>query len=101
MKELAAAGITDMVRANAYLRQHYLPAFNAEFARPSSGGGVSLCCQSGGLEAAATVSALGTRPGRSVHNRTDYVLQNRTVLFAINTARKVGEAIKQGGCIAV
>ena len=27
-------GITDMARANAYLRHHYLPAFNAEFARP-------------------------------------------------------------------
>ncbi len=37
VKELAAAGITDMVRANAYLRQHYLPAFNAEFARPPLG----------------------------------------------------------------
>ena len=34
-KELAAAGITDMARANAYIRHHYLPAFNAEFARPS------------------------------------------------------------------
>ena len=33
-KELAAAGITDMARANAYLQHHYLPAFNAEFARP-------------------------------------------------------------------
>ena len=35
VKELAAAGITDMARANAYLQHHYLPAFNAEFARPS------------------------------------------------------------------
>ncbi len=34
VKELAAAGITDMARANAYLRHHYRPAFNAEFARP-------------------------------------------------------------------
>lgn len=34
VKELAAAGITDMARANAYLRQHDRPAFNAEFARP-------------------------------------------------------------------
>ena len=34
VKELAAAGITDMARANAYLQHHYRPAFNAEFARP-------------------------------------------------------------------
>ena len=32
--ELAAAGITDMDAANAYLRDVYLPAFNAEFANP-------------------------------------------------------------------
>ena len=32
--ELAAAGITDMDAANAYLRDRYLPAFNAEFAHP-------------------------------------------------------------------
>ena len=30
-KELAAAGITDMKSANRYLRDHYKPAFNAEF----------------------------------------------------------------------
>ncbi|MDE0145883.1 MAG: ISNCY family transposase [Nitrospira sp.] len=35
VKELAAAGITDMARANAYLRHHYRPAFNAELARPA------------------------------------------------------------------
>lgn len=34
-KELAAAGITDMDAANAYVRDVYLPAFNAEFAHPS------------------------------------------------------------------
>ena len=34
-KELAAVGITDMDAANAYLRNVYLPAFNAEFAHPS------------------------------------------------------------------
>ena len=34
-KELALAGITDMDAANAYLRNSYLPAFNAEFAHPS------------------------------------------------------------------
>jgi transposase len=33
-KELALAGITDMVAANAYLRDVYRPAFNAEFAQP-------------------------------------------------------------------
>ena len=34
-QELAAAGITDMDAANAYLRDAYLPAFNTEFAHPS------------------------------------------------------------------
>jgi transposase len=34
-KELAAAGITDMVAANRYLKEVYLPAFNAEFAQPA------------------------------------------------------------------
>ena len=33
--ELAAAGITDMDAANRYLREVYLPAFNAEFAQPA------------------------------------------------------------------
>ena len=33
-KELALAGITDMTAANAYLREVYQPAFNAEFAQP-------------------------------------------------------------------
>ena len=33
-QELAAAGITDMAAANAYLRDVYMPAFNAEFAHP-------------------------------------------------------------------
>jgi len=31
-KELAAAGITDMDEANTYLKNKYMPAFNAEFA---------------------------------------------------------------------
>jgi len=31
-KELAAAGITDMKTANTYLKDKYMPAFNAEFA---------------------------------------------------------------------
>ena len=34
-KELAAAGITDMVEANRYLKGIYLPAFNAEFMQPA------------------------------------------------------------------
>ena len=33
-KELALAGITDMTAANAYLREVYRPAFNAEFSQP-------------------------------------------------------------------
>ena len=33
-QELAAAGITDMATANAYLKETYMPAFNAEFAHP-------------------------------------------------------------------
>jgi transposase len=34
-KELSAEGITDMAGANHYLRQVYMPAFNAEFKQPS------------------------------------------------------------------
>lgn len=34
-KELALAGITDMVAANRYLKERYLPAYNAEFRQPS------------------------------------------------------------------
>ncbi len=34
-KELAAAGITDMAAANTYLREVYMPAFNAEFTQPA------------------------------------------------------------------
>jgi len=34
-RELAAAGITTMEAANHYLREVYLPAFNAEFVQPS------------------------------------------------------------------
>ena len=34
--ELAAAGITDMEAANRYLRDVYMPAFNAEFACPAT-----------------------------------------------------------------
>lgn len=35
-KELAAAGITSMESANCYLRDHYMPAFNAEFMYPAA-----------------------------------------------------------------
>jgi len=34
-KELALAGITDMEAANHYIREVYLPAFNAEFRQPA------------------------------------------------------------------
>lgn len=34
-RELALAGITDMAAANRYLRDHYRPAFNAEFMQPA------------------------------------------------------------------
>lgn len=34
-QELVLAGITDMEAANRYLRERYLPAFNAEFAQPA------------------------------------------------------------------
>lgn len=33
--ELALKGITDMKAANEYLKNHYLPAFNAEFSHPA------------------------------------------------------------------
>jgi len=35
VKELALFDITDMGAANRYLREHYLPAFNAEFMKPA------------------------------------------------------------------
>ncbi len=35
VRELAAAGITDMDGANRYLEEQYRPAFNAEFAQPA------------------------------------------------------------------
>ena len=34
-KELAASGITTLAEANRYLREAYLPAFNAEFKQPA------------------------------------------------------------------
>ncbi len=35
VRELAAAGITDLEAANRYLETHYRPTFNAEFAQPA------------------------------------------------------------------
>ena len=35
-KELALAGITDMAAANHYLKEVYMPAFNAEFMQPAA-----------------------------------------------------------------
>lgn len=35
-KELVLAGITDMEAANRYLKEVYMPAFNAEFVQPAS-----------------------------------------------------------------
>ncbi len=34
-QELALNGITDITAANAYLNNHYMPAYNEEFARPA------------------------------------------------------------------
>ncbi len=36
VKELAYFGISEMAEANRYLREHYLPAFNAEFMEPAA-----------------------------------------------------------------
>ncbi len=33
--ELALKGIADMEEANKYLKEHYMPAFNAEFSHPA------------------------------------------------------------------
>jgi len=42
VKELALFGITDMDTANRYLREQYLPAFNAEFMQPAMEEGTSF-----------------------------------------------------------
>lgn len=39
VKELALFGITEMTEANRYLREKYLPAFNAEFKEPAAESG--------------------------------------------------------------
>ena len=46
--ELAAQGITDMAAANRYLREVYLPAFNAEFARSAREQGTAFVPWIGG-----------------------------------------------------
>ncbi len=46
--ELAAANITDMESANRYLREVYLPAFNAEFAHPAPEEGSAFVAWIGG-----------------------------------------------------
>lgn len=46
VKELAVAGITDMEAANEYIYKHYLPAYNAEFAKaPREPGSAFVACQ--------------------------------------------------------
>ena len=51
-KELAAAGITDIDSANRYVREVYLPAFNAEFAQPARQAGSAFvpCPDLAGLD---------------------------------------------------
>ena len=46
--ELAAAGITDMEAANRYLKEVYMPAFNAEFACPAQEEGAAFVPWIGG-----------------------------------------------------
>ena len=46
--ELAAAGITDMEAANRYLKEIYMPAFNAEFACPAQEQGTAFVPWIGG-----------------------------------------------------
>ena len=41
-KELALAGITEMAAANRYLKQQYLPAYNAEFRQPALESGTAF-----------------------------------------------------------
>ena len=47
-KELAAGGITDMVEANRYIKEVYLPAFNAEFMQPAMEEGTAFVPYIGG-----------------------------------------------------
>lgn len=48
VKELAARGITDMVAANRYIGQEYLPRYNAEFKRPPRESGLAFVPWVGG-----------------------------------------------------
>jgi len=47
-RELALHGITEMEAANRYLAEHYLPAFNAEFAVPAAVEGSAFVAWFGG-----------------------------------------------------
>lgn len=47
-KELALAGITDMAAANRYVREVYMPAFNAEFTQPATEEGTAFVPWIGG-----------------------------------------------------
>jgi hypothetical protein len=47
-RELALHGITTMDQANRYLAEHYLPAFNAEFAVPAAVEGTAFVAWFGG-----------------------------------------------------
>ena len=47
-KELVLAGITDMAAANRYLREVYMPAFNAEFMQPAAEEGSAFVAWIGG-----------------------------------------------------
>jgi len=47
-KELAAAGVTAMEEANRYLADHYMPAFNEEFAVPAAVEGTAFVSWFGG-----------------------------------------------------
>jgi hypothetical protein len=47
-KELALAGITEMEEANRYIRDCYLPAFNAEFMQPAMEEGSAFVGYPGG-----------------------------------------------------
>lgn len=49
-KELALAGITDMAAANQYLKEVYMPAFNAEFMQPAAAQGSAFVPWIGGQQ---------------------------------------------------
>lgn len=48
VRELAAAGITDLAAANRYLEAHYRPAYNTEFAQPALEPGSAFVPWAGG-----------------------------------------------------